>query len=68
MNEQEMRRGVIDLVLWTSPDKLRNIWAFVSSYLHDEKIGIHADAEFLIEYGKFLESLEKRHQKQIEKR
>ena len=58
MNEQEMRRGTIDLVLWASPEKLSVIWSFVSSYLRGETVGVHADADYLIEHGKFLKVME----------
>ena len=58
MNEQEMRRSIIDLVLWASPEKLSAIWSFVSSYLHGEIVGVHADADYLIDHGKFLKAME----------
>ena len=59
MSEQDMRRDIIDLVLWTSPDKVKTIWSFVTSYLGDKTVGIHADADYLIEHGKFLKKKEK---------
>lgn len=60
MSENEMRRCTIDLILWTSPDRLKCIWAFVSKYLSDEKVGIHADDDYIIGHAKFLESKTKK--------
>lgn len=54
MSEAEMRRCLIDLILWTSPDRMKCIWSFVSSYLSDEKVGIHADEDYLIAYTDYL--------------
>ena len=45
MNEAEKRRCIIDLVLWADADKVSSIWAFVSHYLKDEMVGIHAEPE-----------------------
>lgn len=56
MSEEEMRRCTIDLILWTSPEKLKGIWSFVSSYLSDEKVGIHADDAYLISHADFLKA------------
>ena len=47
---------MLDLILWAEPDKLRTIWIFVSGYLKGEKVGIHADADYLVEHGKFLQA------------
>lgn len=59
MSEQDMRRDIIDLVLWTSPEKVQTIWSFVSCYLQGEKVGVHADADYLIAHGEFLKAKEK---------
>ena len=56
MSESEMRRSIIDLVLWTSPDKLSNIWAFVSAYLSDETVGLHSNDDYIAERGKYISS------------
>lgn len=56
MNEAEMRRCIIDLVLWADENKVRNIWGFVSNYLKDEMVGIHAEPEYIIAYADFLKA------------
>ena len=56
MSEAEMRRCTIDLILWTNPDKLKCIWAFVSRYLSDETVGIHADDAYLVGHADFLKN------------
>ena len=60
LNSCQNPRAVLDLILWAKPDKLQTIWSFVRSYLSDEIIGIHADADYLIEHGKFLQAERRR--------
>lgn len=60
MNESEMRRSVLDLILWAEPEKIKVIWSFVKSYLSDETVGIHDDEDYLIEYGKSLQAKRRR--------
>lgn len=60
MTEHDMRRAVLDLVLWAEPDKLQTIWSFVRSYLRGEIVGVRADADYLIEHGKFLQAERRR--------
>lgn len=66
MNEADMRKWLIDLILWTSYDRLKLVWSFTSSLLADEKIGIHADDDYLISHGEFLK--EKRRKEERKKK
>lgn len=59
MSEAEMRRCIIDLVLWADEKKVRNIWGFVSNYLKDERVGIHAEPECIIAHADFLKGKKK---------
>lgn len=54
MSEADMRRCTIDLILWTSPDRLKCIWTFISKYLNDEMIGVHIDDDYLIAHADYL--------------
>lgn len=56
MSEDKMRRCTIDLILWADPAQVRTIWAFVSSYMSGEKVGIHADDDYIIAHAEFLKS------------
>ena len=35
---------------------INNLWGFVSSYLKDERIGIHADSDYIIAHTDFLKA------------
>lgn len=37
MNEESMRRDIIEQVLWADARKLSPIWHFVSAFLRSEK-------------------------------
>ena len=67
MNEAEIRRRTIDLILWADPEKVRIIWAFVSHYLGDEKVGIHADDDYLIAHADYLKSKRRKARKEAAK-
>lgn len=64
MNEAEIRRRTIDLILWADPEKVQTIWAFVSRYLKDEKVGIHVDDDYLILYADYLKSKRRKARKE----
>ena len=56
MSENEMRRCTIDMILWADPAQVEPIWGFVSHYMADEKVGIHADDDYIIAHAEFLKS------------
>ena len=63
MNEAEKRRCIIDLVLWADADKVSSIWAFVSHYLKDEMVGIHAEPEYIIAHADYLKAKRRKDKK-----
>lgn len=67
MNEAEILRRTIDLILWADPEKVRTIWLFVSNYLKDEKVGIHVDDDYLIAHADYLKAKRRKAKKNATK-
>ena len=66
MSEAEKRRCTIDLILWVDENQVSIIWSFVSHYLKDEIIGIHADPDFIIDHADFLKAKRRKAKKKQE--